>query len=409
MGGNNAGTRLKFYYLGSWYEVSSGFPPIVGSAQRVARVRVHPVYQNVVYAVMNGVDFYAEGQKVFKSTDRGFTWENITGNMPNIPLRDIAMDPGNDNNLYLASEMGCFRTSNGGATWVRWNNGMPQANIVTELRTTYIGGMLNVIAATYGRSAWIRDATTSDPGKFALYHGALKIPVVGTQHSQDTIGVKNGDVNGFVAGLTVRIDTLIHPSVGELIITLRHGGIDDTLYNRTAPPGVPGSNFLGTQFDDTAPTTISLGTPPFAGTYQPAQPLAQFNNLDPVGPWILDVFQAAGSDTGTLEGWTLSIQPETPTGVTAEREKPTEFSIGQNYPNPFNPSTNISYQIPKAVQVKVTVFDIVGRSVAVLVDGWEQPGTYSVRFDGSRLASGVYLYRLEAGTYAQTRKLVLLK
>lgn len=89
--------------------------------------------------------------------------------------------------------------------------------------------------------------------------------------------------------------------------------------------------------------------------------------------------------------------------------KPKSFALGQNYPNPFNPATVISYSLPKAGHVTLKVYDIIGRQVAVLYSGNRQPGRYTVNFDASKLASGVYFYRLRAGNYVTTKKMILLK
>ncbi len=90
-------------------------------------------------------------------------------------------------------------------------------------------------------------------------------------------------------------------------------------------------------------------------------------------------------------------------------EVPKKFNLSQNYPNPFNPSTIISYDVPKLSHVTLTIYDILGRQVATLVNEEKQPGSYQMTFDGSWLASGVYFYRLQAGTYSNTKKLLLLK
>ena len=94
---------------------------------------------------------------------------------------------------------------------------------------------------------------------------------------------------------------------------------------------------------------------------------------------------------------------------TQENSRPKEFALFQNYPNPFNPVTIIKYQIPKASHVKLMIFDILGNQVAKLVDEDKSPGSYSVNFDGTALASGVYFYRIQAGNYVLTKKLILLK
>mgnify|MGYP001576205820 FL=1 len=85
------------------------------------------------------------------------------------------------------------------------------------------------------------------------------------------------------------------------------------------------------------------------------------------------------------------------------------FSLVQNYPNPFNPITKISFEVPEVSNVKLTVFDQLGRKLESLVNSEHQPGKYDVDFDGSKLASGVYFYRIQAGSFVQTKKMILMK
>ena len=86
-----------------------------------------------------------------------------------------------------------------------------------------------------------------------------------------------------------------------------------------------------------------------------------------------------------------------------------EFELYDNYPNPFNPSTTIKFELPKSSHVSLTVYDILGREVSVLVNAKREAGAYEVKFDGSNLASGVYFYRIEAGSFVQTKRLLLLR
>ncbi|OGU67663.1 MAG: hypothetical protein A2279_02740 [Stygiobacter sp. RIFOXYA12_FULL_38_9] len=88
---------------------------------------------------------------------------------------------------------------------------------------------------------------------------------------------------------------------------------------------------------------------------------------------------------------------------------PTEFSISQNYPNPFNPLTKIDFAMPDAGNVSIKIYDILGNEVSVLENGYRSAGYHSVNFDGSKLASGVYIYRMISGKFTSTKKLVLLK
>ena len=95
--------------------------------------------------------------------------------------------------------------------------------------------------------------------------------------------------------------------------------------------------------------------------------------------------------------------------VETSNSVPVYFSLAQNYPNPFNPSTVISYQLSVVSSVTLEIFDILGREVAVLVNERQNPGSYEVKFDGSKFASGLYFYRLSAGRFTQTRKMILTK
>jgi len=86
-----------------------------------------------------------------------------------------------------------------------------------------------------------------------------------------------------------------------------------------------------------------------------------------------------------------------------------DFKLSQNFPNPFNPTTTINYSLPKAGNVKLTVYNAIGNKVATIVNEYKPAGNYSVQFYGSNLASGIYLYRLEAGNYRTAKKFVLIK
>jgi hypothetical protein len=96
------------------------------------------------------------------------------------------------------------------------------------------------------------------------------------------------------------------------------------------------------------------------------------------------------------------------TGV-AEGQVPTQFVLDQNYPNPFNPSTTIRYGLPQQSEVSIMVFSMLGQEVAVLVRGEQPAGYHEVRFDASTIPSGMYLYRIQAGAFVATRKLMLIK
>lgn len=111
------------------------------------------------------------------------------------------------------------------------------------------------------------------------------------------------------------------------------------------------------------------------------------------------------------KGWTALDQ----TGVTNVRELysdniiPTEFSVSQNFPNPFNPSTKINYTVSETANVKLLVYDILGREVATLVNSTKAPGVYEITFNAEDLTSGLYIYSFEAGSTKISKKMTLLK
>ncbi|MCG3120070.1 MAG: hypothetical protein ALAOOOJD_02671 [bacterium] len=99
------------------------------------------------------------------------------------------------------------------------------------------------------------------------------------------------------------------------------------------------------------------------------------------------------------------------TGVASSKSETVarDFQLAQNYPNPFNPSTSIAFSLGKAGAVKLQVFNALGQKVATLVNGKMPAGQHSVIWDASNVPSGIYFYRLEAGAFSQTRKMVLMK
>jgi hypothetical protein len=100
------------------------------------------------------------------------------------------------------------------------------------------------------------------------------------------------------------------------------------------------------------------------------------------------------------------------TGVTAvedEQTSPDNYSLAQNYPNPFNPSTTINFTLPQTSQVKLTLFDAVGREIDQIASKVFSAGVHSINYNASKLASGVYFYRIETGSFVQSKKMILMK
>ncbi|MBI2429162.1 MAG: carboxypeptidase regulatory-like domain-containing protein [Ignavibacteriales bacterium] len=120
--------------------------------------------------------------------------------------------------------------------------------------------------------------------------------------------------------------------------------------------------------------------------------------------------EAGYTVSGTPVSGTANFTIEGTTGVTVDRTvQPTQYVLDQNYPNPFNPSTTISYLLPNAEQVTLKVYDLLGKEVVTLVNGYQQSGKYTVTFNAARLSSGIYFYRLESGKNAFVKKMILMK
>ena len=104
-----------------------------------------------------------------------------------------------------------------------------------------------------------------------------------------------------------------------------------------------------------------------------------------------------------------SAKVSSPTGVETSSNVPTTYNLSQNYPNPFNPSTRISFQVPEAGNVNVSVYDILGNKVTTLVNESKQAGEYEITFDASRLSSGVYFYQMQTDHFTATKKMTVIK
>jgi hypothetical protein len=130
---------------------------------------------------------------------------------------------------------------------------------------------------------------------------------------------------------------------------------------------------------------------------------------------LIDTLTAAGTTIGSTavtglqaiamrtDSSVSNVQGEHKSGI------PLSFALHQNYPNPFNPATRIEYDVPVASRVRLLVYDLIGRGIATLVDENQSPGFKSIDFHSGELASGIYFYRLSAGAYTATKKLLIVK
>jgi len=148
-----SGRRLRVFHDGLWTERSTGLP----AGFLLRRVCPDPAVPGRCYALMNGLG--SPGQKIFRSDDAGLGWTNVTGNLPDVPLSDLVAHPDDPQRLYASTEFGCYATEDGGRTWVRWNLGLPESAMVTEMVLAdrrRVAGVVEIYAGTYGRGIWKR-------------------------------------------------------------------------------------------------------------------------------------------------------------------------------------------------------------------------------------------------------------
>jgi hypothetical protein len=211
-----------------------------------------------------------------------------------------------------------------------------------------------------------------------------------------------------IQDVNAEIQSVYHTWDSDLEFHLIHGATNVNIIDNV---GSSGDNFISTKLNDSATIPIASGTAPFTGTYIPSNPLSAFNSqtVDPNGSWTLTISDGASGDTGILNAWCVTLNYYTYVGGIGSVTVPNYYALGQNYPNPFNPSTKIKYALPVNGNVKIVIFDVIGREITTLVNEYHTSGIYEVDFNASTLASGIYFYRIESGSFTDTKKMLLVK
>ncbi len=238
---------------------------------------------------------------------------------------------------------------------------------------------------------------------------SIDLELVGTE-SEDQLSVTWEHHK--VYGITVTLDTLWHPSVGDLEIILEHSGTSAVLAKQ---PSNSGADFLGTVFFDGAGRPVSSGSAPYTGFFKPDQPLSVFYDLDPNGNWTLRIIDhAAGggmkSGEKMLGTWGLKLLVDKAQGTFIGSPKAGDnFILKANYPNPFSDQTMVSFVLTEPSFVRLSIFDASGRLVKELIGRDYSAGEHRLVWRTEKQTPGSYFIRLEAGKHLEYRKIILVR
>ncbi|MBL7127713.1 MAG: T9SS type A sorting domain-containing protein [Ignavibacteria bacterium] len=348
---------------------------------------------------------YSNG--VYLSTNNGANWTQTSLN--NRDIRALAII--GDNVIAGTMNNGIYFSTNNGASWT-------QSNLITEDVWTLAVGGNNVFAgtdhtgvyiSTNNGSSWSQTSMTNITVNSLFISGNDILAAAGVGGWGVFLSVNNGNSWTLIGDLN--IGTYSVAASGNYIYAgpYYHGIYLSTDF---------GIHWNQTPLDNGTVVAIAVsGNNVFAGTEGYGFEISNDNGTS----WthrseglgsayimslcIINNYIYAGTGNGVYKRPLSEI-----IGINQiSNEVPKHLSLSQNYPNPFNPKTNIKFDIPKNAFVTMKVFDILGREVATLVNEKLAPGTYEVDWNGSGYTSGVYFYRLEAGDFVETKKMVLIK
>jgi len=355
-------------------------------------------------------DFAVSGTNVFAGTNRGVFRTTLGGtSWTSAGLADTSVNAliVSGNNLFASGGGGLFLSTNNGTSWTvaGLTNTWVSALVVhgTNLFASTSGFMGGVLLSTNGGATWtaVSNGLPKEP-----YDSAQFIPIKALAVSGTYLFAGTGEAafNGGVFRSTNNGTSWTQFSNG-----LPKSPNDTTQYSSINSLAIYGPNlFAGTGSGVFLSTNSGMTWQAFNTGFKQGVSALGFN----------DTYVFAGTPShysrgdDYIDGTGLWRRPlsEMVTGVSQRKsDVPSQFALRQNYPNPFNPSTTIQYQIPKQSYVTLEIFDLLGRETASLVNEIKQAGTHTVKWDASRLSSGVYFYTITAGAYRETKRMILMK
>jgi len=374
-GTTNTGTSPGVYKTtdggANWTLKSSGITETI-LPQAIA---IDPTNPNIAYTVIFiGTANAVNG--VYKTTNGGDNWFVANTGIGSIKnFLSIVINPLNPNVVYIGSSFDfvlsqgpqkIYKSVNAGATWVDVSTGLP--SLTTDINPVRTMSMSTVDTSMILAGLFMN--TTTNGGAFLTTNG-------GGSWTKIHTGLPS------VAGNLIR-SCLIRPGSTTEFFVGYDGATASNGVWRTTNKGASWTQFVsGPLLNNYVVRALSFRTSPDSTLY-------------------------AGV-AGTL-GMGVYEYTYIPVGISGNNGNiPKEFALHQNFPNPFNPATFIRYDIPKHAFVRLDVFDASGRVVNTLVNESKSPGSYEVVFDASSLSSGVYFYKITAGDFTSTMKMIVLK
>jgi hypothetical protein len=376
-------------------------------------VQTNGIYGSTIFSLaVSGNNIFAGTSQygVYISTNSGSSWVQTALNNRNV--RSFAV---NGNNIFAGTdEYGVYLSTNNGSSWTQtalyyttvWSLAISGNNI-------FAGTDNGVYLSTNNGSTWTQTALTetivsslaiNGNNIFAgTWDGAYLSTNNGSSWIQ--IGLYDKDVYSFaVSGNNIfaGTDNGVYLSTNNGSSWTQTGFNNQYIYSLA----VNGNYiFAGTQNYPSGSCGVYLSTNNGSSWIQKNEgfnviptisALLIANNYIFAGTYEQSVWRRLYSEI-------INSMQDISTGV------PSAFSLEQNYPNPFNPITKIRFDLPKNVNVKLTIYDMLGREVETIVNEHLNAGSYEVTFDGTKYTSGVYYYRLNAGEFVETKKMILLK
>jgi hypothetical protein len=299
---------------------------------------------------------------IFWSTDHGLSWQH---NLEKLTIICITIDQ--SNNYYAGTNSGLYRSTDYGNNWIKMGffTGYVNSILAINDKTILACNLTSIYRSTDNGNNWVEVLSDVSPMSLKMDpFGNIYDVGFGVFRSTDYgITWKNilGDTMGY---LTIN-------SLGYIFV----GSLDEGIH-RTTDQGNYWSDFSGSMWNE---YIMGLGV--------------DSDNYLYAGTAGHGLFRTSNS-----------------TPVNRDRPKiPLTYNLHQNYPNPFNPSTRITYSIPKAGNISIKIYDIMGRELETLVNEYKNAGQYDVSFDASNICSGVYFYRLMVNDFVSIKKMVLLK